>query len=119
MHGDADITGPDSWKSHYARSGLQLLTPAETQVLAQILSGQSNKEAALRLKVSPRTVELHRARIYSKLGVHSALELFQTLFDCSPSSDLVQRFSGAPPARKAFLRVAPQSNRSPATEVAG
>ncbi|KKB80292.1 hypothetical protein VW35_07760 [Devosia soli] len=95
MHGDADITGPNAWKSNFARSGLQLLTPAETQVLAQILSGQSNKEAALKLKVSPRTIELHRARIYSKLGVHSALELFQTLFDCFPSSDLVERFSGA------------------------
>jgi FixJ family two-component response regulator len=55
--------------------GRDLLTPRECEVLAQISAGASNKEAGRRLGISPRTVEVHRARIMEKLGARNAAEL--------------------------------------------
>ena len=51
------------------------LTPRERQVLAQIMAGVSNKEAGRTLGISPRTIEVHRARIMEKLGAKNACDL--------------------------------------------
>ena len=53
----------------------QSLTPREREVLAQIAGGASNKEAGRRLGISPRTIEVHRARIMEKLGAKNAADL--------------------------------------------
>jgi two-component system response regulator FixJ len=45
------------------------LTPREREVLIGFNEGASNKIVAARLGLSPRTVEMHRARIFKKLGV--------------------------------------------------
>jgi DNA-binding CsgD family transcriptional regulator len=55
--------------------GLELLTQREREVLAEIMSGASNKEAGRRLGISPRTIEVHRARIMDKLGAKNAADL--------------------------------------------
>ena len=55
--------------------GQDLLTPREREVLAQIAGGASNKEAGRRLGISPRTIEVHRARIMDKLGAKNAADL--------------------------------------------
>jgi two-component system response regulator FixJ len=44
-------------------------------VLAQIASGVSNKEPGCQIKISPRTVEVHRARIMEKIGARNAADL--------------------------------------------
>lgn len=56
-------------------AGRALLTPRERQVLGQITAGRSNKEAGRELAISPRTVEVHRARIMEKLGAKNAADL--------------------------------------------
>lgn len=56
-------------------SGRDLLTPREGEVLAQIAAGSSNKEAGRVLGISPRTIEVHRARIMEKLGAKNAADL--------------------------------------------
>jgi len=44
------------------------LTPREREVLVEIVAGHSTKMIAHRLGLSPKTVEVHRARILSKTG---------------------------------------------------
>lgn len=51
------------------------LTPREREVMALLAEGLANKQVAARLKISPRTVENHRARVMEKLGVHSLAEI--------------------------------------------
>jgi two-component system, LuxR family, response regulator FixJ len=60
--------------------GHQRLTPREHQVLGQIAGGASNKEAGSHLGISPRTVEVHRARIMEKLAAKNAADLVRIVF---------------------------------------
>lgn len=55
------------------------LTPRERQVMERILAGDYNKTIADALGIAVRTVEVHRARIFEKMGVRSAVELAQLL----------------------------------------
>ncbi|MGX1306646.1 two-component system response regulator FixJ [Amorphus suaedae] len=55
--------------------GAELLTPREREVLSEITGGASNKEAGRRLGISPRTIEVHRARIMEKLGARNVADL--------------------------------------------
>ena len=54
---------------------LAALTPREREVLQLLAEGKSNKEVAVALEISPKTVETHRARIFAKLHLHSMNEL--------------------------------------------
>ncbi|MGB3867446.1 MAG: response regulator [Xanthobacteraceae bacterium] len=58
-------------------AGLHLLTCRERDVLLQVTRGASNKEAGRRLGISPRTVEVHRARIMDKLGARNTADLMR------------------------------------------
>jgi DNA-binding NarL/FixJ family response regulator len=50
-------------------------TPREVEVIRLLAEGRANKEIALRLGITSRTVETHRANIMLKLGLHSRTEL--------------------------------------------
>jgi two-component system response regulator FixJ len=50
---------------------LQSLSPRERQVLDGLLAGHPNKTIAYDLKLSPRTVEVHRANVMMKMGANS------------------------------------------------
>ncbi len=54
---------------------LATLTPREREVMDHVLAGEPNKSIAGALKISMRTVEVHRARVFEKMGVGSAVEL--------------------------------------------
>lgn len=58
-------------------AGRHRLTGRERDVLQQVAQGASNKEAGRRLGISPRTVEVHRARIMDKLGAKNAADLMR------------------------------------------
>lgn len=58
---------------------LATLTEREREVMAAILAGKLNKVIADELQIAMRTVEVHRARIFEKMGVRSAVELAQQL----------------------------------------
>jgi two-component system response regulator DctR len=56
-------------------SRLATLTVREREVMELILGGKLNKVIADQLNIAIRTVEVHRARIFEKMGVRSAVEL--------------------------------------------
>ena len=57
--------------------GFNQLTPRERDVLQRISNGQSNKEAGRELGISPRTVEVHMARVMEKLGARNTADLMR------------------------------------------
>jgi two-component system, LuxR family, response regulator FixJ len=64
---DSSLTG--------AAGKLALLSPREREVLDGLLAGLPNKSTAYDLAISPRTVEIHRARVMDKMGARSLSEL--------------------------------------------
>ncbi|MVT54390.1 helix-turn-helix transcriptional regulator [Bradyrhizobium yuanmingense] len=62
----ADLLGP---------SGQKRLTRREREVLRLISEGYSNKQGALRMQISPRTFESHRAEAMRKLGARNTADL--------------------------------------------
>jgi FixJ family two-component response regulator len=61
--------------------GREPLTRREQDVLARIVAGASSKEAGRDLGISPRTIEVHRARIMEKLGAKNAADLVRIVYD--------------------------------------
>jgi two-component system, LuxR family, response regulator FixJ len=58
-----------------ARSRLERLTPREHEVLDLLVEGLSQRDIAARLEISPRTVEVYKARMMEKLQCRSLAEL--------------------------------------------
>ncbi|OCK60241.1 helix-turn-helix transcriptional regulator [Bradyrhizobium sp. LMTR 3] len=56
-------------------SGQKPLTRREREVLSLISEGCSNKQGALRMNISPRTFESHRAEAMRKLGARNTADL--------------------------------------------
>ncbi|WP_339025663.1 response regulator transcription factor [Leclercia pneumoniae] len=61
-------------ESRRVRILFEQLTAREHEVLKALMEGHSNKEVAQRLHLSPRTVEAHRAAVFTKLGVTSLVQ---------------------------------------------
>jgi DNA-binding CsgD family transcriptional regulator len=55
------------------------LTPQEAQIARLAVEGRSNPEIGTELFLSPRTVEYHLSKVYTKLGIGSRRELRRTL----------------------------------------
>ena len=56
---------------------LARLTPREREVLDHVLAGRHNREIAVLLAISPRTVEVYKARIMDKLAIDRLPELIR------------------------------------------
>ena len=61
------------------KSRLQELTQRERDVMGLVVEGLPNKLIADQLDISVRTVEVHRARVFDKMEVKSAVELANLL----------------------------------------
>jgi len=78
-----------------AEQQLSTLTARERQVLELVAKGNHNREIASALGISPRTVEVHRARVMEKLHAQSVSELVHIVLNASqPTND------GLPAARE-------------------
>lgn len=58
-------------ESRLAKDRLKTLTPREAQVFEALIQGKSNKEIGIDLDISPRTVEIFRAKVMTKMQAHS------------------------------------------------
>jgi two-component system response regulator FixJ len=59
---------------------LKSLTPREREVFEQLVLGHSNKVIGRELGISPRTVEIHRARVMEKMRADSLSQLVRMAF---------------------------------------
>ena len=66
-------TGETTRKRHV--STLDQLTPQEFQIATLVAEGMTNREIAARLYLSPRTIDYHLRKVFSKLGIASRSEL--------------------------------------------
>jgi two-component system response regulator FixJ len=58
---------------------LALLSERERQVLDRLIDGEANKVIALNLGISPRTVEIYRAKVMTKMEASSFADLIRTV----------------------------------------
>jgi FixJ family two-component response regulator len=65
----------------HAQKLLATLTERESEVMNLALDGQANKQIALELGISHRTVEIHKARVFQKTGVDTLVELARIVAD--------------------------------------
>jgi PAS domain S-box-containing protein len=76
---------------HELSRRLANLPRREREVLVDLMSGGTNKSIARRLKLSPRTVEVHRAHLMDRLNVRTLTELLQLAHKAGMSADAVKR----------------------------
>lgn len=90
IHVDATSHEQDakvSKRVQHLKARLACLTERERDVMKLVAAGKMNKVIADELCVSLRTVEVHRARVFAKLGVRSAAEV-ATLLSTTMTSTL-------------------------------
>ncbi|GAA1548373.1 helix-turn-helix transcriptional regulator [Kribbella lupini] len=75
--GELKATGETARRREH--SSADDLTPQERQVAQLLADGHSTREAAAKLFLSPKTVEYHLRKVYTKLGIHSRAELAEQL----------------------------------------
>lgn len=75
----AQARGDETRQAQLVRQALASLSPREREVLDEVLQGFYNKTIADHLGITPRTVEFHRANIFKKMEVISAVELAHKL----------------------------------------
>jgi len=85
-----------------AQQAIALLSRRERQVLELLSAGCSNKEIARWLEISPRTVEIHRGNMMTKLGAGHAADAVRLWMDASLD------IPALPPEPEAGSRVAQQ-----------
>lgn len=68
------------------RTRLDLLSAREREVLPHIVEGNSSRQIAEELRVSPKTIEHHRAAIMRKMGVHGVVDLVRIICQSASGS---------------------------------
>jgi two-component system, LuxR family, response regulator FixJ len=66
-------------KAEQIKRQLSILTSREREVMELITKGCNNREIASTLRISPRTVEVHKARVMEKLQVRRVTELMHII----------------------------------------
>lgn len=80
----ASAVQDDETEARRLRQALAILSPREREVLDELIRGHYNKTIAEHLGITARTVEFHRAHIFEKMGVSSAIELAHKLGRLQP-----------------------------------
>lgn len=84
------------------RARIATLTPREREVFARMVEGRLNREIALEMKISEKTVKVHRGHVMTKMRANSLFELVRIMgpycveLTQSERSDLFTRRDGRP-----------------------
>jgi DNA-binding NarL/FixJ family response regulator len=62
-------------KARSVRTRLEKLSPRQLEVLRLVAEGHTTREIALRLELSVKTIETHRAQLMKRLGIHDLVGL--------------------------------------------
>lgn len=87
----ASFLGTYSQRARAASLKLSCLSAREREVLEALADGLSNKVIALRLSISPRTVEVHRANAFAKMGVSHSAEAIRLVLEANFHQTLCER----------------------------
>lgn len=71
---DQDATGPSSSRHHHAVEIVRTLSPRQLEVLQQVAAGHRSKQISFNLGLSEKTVKMHRALIFEKMGTHNVAD---------------------------------------------
>ena len=82
----AGILGSARLREAMACSRVRKLTRREREVLAGVADGLSNRLIGERLEISPRTVEIHRANMLTKMGANHTSEAIRIAIEASVTS---------------------------------
>lgn len=78
---------PHDISADEVQSRISQLTAREREILVGIVSGLPNKTIAYDLEISPRTVEVHRANIMSKMQARSLADLVRMSLQINPATN--------------------------------
>jgi two-component system response regulator FixJ len=81
--GRAKIFGGTKLRESLARSRVDRLTKREREVLAGVAEGLSNRLIGEKLSISPRTVEIHRANMLTKMGANHTSEAIRIAIEAA------------------------------------
>ena len=77
---DPHAAGIWSFEDLSSKRSLKLeFTPREREIAALLIEGQTSKQVGKRLGISPRTVDVYRARLMRKVGASTTAELVHKL----------------------------------------
>jgi FixJ family two-component response regulator len=79
----AERLGGAKLREAMARSRIDRLTRREREVLRGVASGLSNRKIGETLAISPRTVEIHRANMLTKMGANHTSEAIRLAIEAS------------------------------------
>ena len=79
----AETFGSAKLREALARSRVDRLTKREREVLAGVAGGLSNRMIGEKLAISPRTVEIHRANMLTKMGANHTSEAIRIAIEAS------------------------------------
>ena len=79
----AESFGGAKLREALARSRVDRLTRREREVLAGVAGGMSNRMIGEKLSISPRTVEIHRANMLTKMGANHTSEAIRIAIEAA------------------------------------
>jgi len=71
----AELVATGARPRRIVRTGVDSLTPSERRVASMAAEGQTNREIAQALFVTPKTIEMHLSHVYGKLDIQSRSQL--------------------------------------------
>lgn len=88
---DAEHVHQRALAVHEAEARIATLTERERQVLELLAAGRPNKVIAYELDTSPRTIEIHRARVMEKMQAKSLADLVRMVVSVHPDGVVASR----------------------------